>query len=80
MAQYEYFPQVRIDLAQELQYHPELQQLLANHNAEDFEVKLAEVAAYCDVMLDGYYLPEEIDSICRLLIDRLRKKRILIVR
>ena len=70
-----FFPQEYIDLQQELQHHPELCTLLANHPAEDFEIKLAEIAAYLLIVLDGDYLPEDLQKLAGIMTYRLKEKR-----
>lgn len=69
-----YFSESRIALAREVHNHPELLKLLANHPAAEFEIKLAEIATYCDVILDGDYTPADLDGLCDLLIRKLKQK------
>jgi hypothetical protein len=71
----EYFHKARIELAQECVYHPELKEFLANHPAEEFELKLAEIAAYLDIVLDGDYTQAQLDNLCNIMIWKLRSKR-----
>ena len=75
----EMFHQNRIDLQLELKHHPILVELLQNHPQEDFEILLAEVARYCDVILHGDYLPSDLDRLCGILHKKLFEKRSLIV-
>ena len=79
MAYLEYFSPQRLALQQEVMQHPELMTLLANHGGAEWETKLAEIAAYCGVILDGAYLPEELDNLCDILIRKLQEKRTLII-
>lgn len=65
----------RIALQEELKNHPELCKLIANHPADQFEHRLAEIAAYCDVLLDDYYTQDELSNLCELLTSRLVDKR-----
>lgn len=65
----EFFPESRVALDREIKKHPELQELLDNHPADQFELRLTEVATYCGVILHGEYSQKDFDSIC----DRLRK-------
>lgn len=39
------------------------------------EEKLAEVAAYVDVILDGTYSSEEVEKLCHTLLKKLKQKR-----
>ncbi len=69
------FPEPFIQLNQEIVYHPKLQALLANHPMAEWEIKLAEICLYCEVIVDGTYLPEELEKLCVILRDRLILKR-----
>ena len=73
------FHQNRIDLSQEVKNHPELVELLNNHPADEFEIRLAEIAAYVDVVLHGDYTPDDLDKLCWVLHKKLMEKRSPIV-
>jgi len=74
-------PIERQELNIECTHHPELIeklreiQLLSDDNS--FETMLAGVAAYCEVALDGYYTQEDLNRICTICTEKLRKKRML---
>ena len=70
---FEYFPQEYIDLNIEIitQPHPKLQAILGQHAADEIDVKLAQIAAYCEVMMDDYYTFEDRMRLCVILKDRL---------
>lgn len=70
-----FFPDELLDLQDEVRYHPELQMLLANHPAMEWETKVAEIAVYCSIVLNGYYTEEDLLRICKILTRRLRKMR-----
>ena len=72
---FQIFSQRRLDLAQEVPKHPELVELLQKHPQEEFEILLAEVACYCEVMLDGDYTPADLDNICKICYEKLVLKR-----
>lgn len=72
----EFFPPAAMALNAELQYHPKLTALLQPHMT--LEEKLGHIAAYCNVVVDDYYLEEEIESLILLLLSRLKKKSALI--
>ena len=55
--------------------HPKLAARLANHPADEWEIKLAEIASYCAVVLDGTYSAEEIDRLGFILAGRLEVLR-----
>lgn len=77
----EELPIERIELNIECTHHPLLIeklreiQLLSDDNS--FETMLAGVAAYCEVALDGYYSPDDINRICTICTEKLRKKRMM---
>lgn len=72
-----YFSESKVRLSEEIANHPDLCALVSKHPASEFELRLAEVAAYCEVALDGAYTPEDIDEICNRLYEKLRKVRMI---
>jgi hypothetical protein len=81
MAYLEFFSPERLALQQEIMLddHAALWPLLAKYPASEFEMRMAEVAAYCDVVLDGYYSQQELDKLCDILVKKLREKRTLVI-
>ncbi len=75
MAKLHFFSESRIALQREIKKHPDLMELLAEHPIEEFEIRLAETAAYCNIILEGAYTPEDIDGICELCVKDLVAKR-----
>lgn len=75
----EFFPDSYIALNQELGNHPDLCELLSKHPPQEFEIRLAEIAAYCEVALDGYYTPADLDKLCDILVRKLKSKSSLII-
>lgn len=70
-----YFSEPLQRLQQELTHHPVLQEYLGNHPASEFEVKLAEIATYCEVALDGIYDAYDIDRLADIFTKKLQDKR-----
>lgn len=70
---YEIFPAEYIALNVELLTgcHPTLERILQQHGPNDIDMKLAQIAAYCSVELDGVYSLEERIKLCDLLLKRL---------
>lgn len=70
---FEFFPEEYIALDRELrtQNHPKLQAILAGYPADEIDIKLAQIAAYCEVMLDGVYEVVERSKLCKILLERL---------
>ena len=79
MAYFEFFPPHMIELQEEIFQHPELCRLLANHPPQETETRIAEIAAYCNVILDGIYTPAELENLCEVLLRKLREKRTQII-
>ncbi len=76
---FEIFPQEYIDLQKELStdYHPKLQEVLAGIGYDDLDMKLAFIASYCEIMLDGDYDLDGRRQLCKILTERLILLRIL---
>ncbi len=74
---HEYFPEGIIALQKELAtgLHPQLEKLLANHPVNEWEIKLAEIAAYCGVLLNDTYHPEDLNKLGFILAGRLEVLR-----
>jgi len=67
------FPLEYQELQKELStgLHPRLYPILAQHGADDLDMKLAQIAAYCEVALDGVYTLDERRKLCDILRERL---------
>jgi hypothetical protein len=74
---HEYFPEGLIALQKELAtgLHPQLEKLLANHPANEWEIKIAEIATYCGVLLDDTYHKEDFNKLGFILAGRLEVLR-----
>lgn len=76
---YEKFPEPYIQLQQELStdFHPRLQSILRINGgtADDVDLKLAQIAAYCEIVLDGEYTLEDRIKLCTILVKRLKERR-----
>lgn len=74
---FELFPEGYIALNKELAtgLHPKLEKLLANHPADETDIKLAEIANYCLIALDATYTLAERDKLCFILAGRLEALR-----
>lgn len=64
-----------IDLQRELHNHPELVERLQNHSVDDFELRMAEIATYCNVILDGDYVQADFDNLAGILVKKLIQMR-----
>ena len=79
MAYYEYFETELIDLRREIENHPELMMILGVQTNPDIYVHIAEIAAYCQMVLDGTYSKEDILKLCTVMTERLINRRAIIV-
>ena len=76
---YEYFGPELLELNRELRNHPDLARQLAERVLIDFETRIAGIAAYCGVALDGAYDKDDLENIAKLCLTELKKKSTLIV-
>jgi hypothetical protein len=71
------FPEGYIALNKELatDLHPKLVALLANHPADEVDIRLMEICTYCSIAVDGEYTLAERDKLCFILAGRLEALR-----
>ena len=74
---HEYFPPVALELQRELENHPTLTAIITP--GMTLEEKIGHIAAYCNVILDGDYLEEDLEKLFHYLLHKLRKKSAIIV-
>lgn len=55
--------------------HSALEEKLSKHPAVETEIRLAEIATHCDVIVDGTYDPDGINKLCAILAGRLEVLR-----
>lgn len=74
---HEMFPEEYIRLGRELAsgLHPKLEPILTKISVEEIDLKLANIAAYCEVMLDDVYTLEDRCKLCDILTKKLIEKR-----
>lgn len=76
----EMFPPVVLALQQEIRNHPKLQQALATLPSEaNLEERFGLIAAYCGMVVDGYYNEEAVDKLFHIALDKLRKMGTVII-
>ena len=75
------FPEELIALNREVSEHPPLIEILANLGvpASDWIMRVACIAAYCEVILDGAYSETDIRLLCDTLTNMLKEKRAIII-
>lgn len=69
------WPDELIQLNREVLNHPDLMERLAYHPAGEWEIKITEIAHYCDVIVHGHYLPEEMVNLAGILLQKLIDRR-----
>lgn len=77
--QYEMFPEELIQLRVEIDHHPDLLAILHAQADKDVYIQICEIAAYCEIALDGTYTRDDIIRLCKICLDKLISKRTLIV-
>lgn len=77
MTELVYFNESKIELQKEMREHPELLNQIAAAELTDWSDQLALVAAYCGIILDGYYLEDQIMRLEDMLFFKLRAKRMI---
>lgn len=75
----EYFTPLQQELNKELLNHPKLREILNAQVHADFEVRLAEIAAYCDIALDDEYTAQDLNFICKLCLQKLKEKSTILI-
>ena len=70
----EYFPPEAVELQKELVNHSELLEILSSLGDAPLEERIAVIAAYCGMVLDGYYDDIQLGIIFRDMLLALRKK------
>lgn len=73
---FELFPHEFIALDAELktEFHPKLD-FLKGYAADEIDIKLAQIAAYCEVILDGDYDIKDRTKLAGILVEKLKEKR-----
>lgn len=70
-----YYEQELLDLRLELSHHPDLMLILAAQTDSDIYIHIAEIAAYCNMLLEGDYTKDDILEVCKKCTEALIKKR-----
>jgi hypothetical protein len=71
----EEFSEARVNLMREIRHHPELNDMLAESPKQTWEEQLADIAAYCGTIVDGVYLPFELEIMYKRFYEHLRGER-----
>lgn len=73
----EMFSPARIALQKEVNRHPPLVQMLTLIDKSDWPAQIGEIAAYCFVVVDGMYMPSELDKLADILYWKLKEKHVI---
>ena len=76
---FNFFGENKIALSREAIQHPQLMDILAKYTPDEFELQLAEIAAYCEIVLDDIYVASDLEHLCGILTKRLITKRVGII-
>lgn len=77
--QHEMFPEELIQLRVEIDHHPDLLAILHAQADKDVYIQICEIAAYCEIVLDGTYTRDDIIKLCEICLKKLMSKRTLTV-
>ena len=71
---HEYFPQVAVDIQNEIRNHPLLLKQLAEVGEDaPLEERFSIICLYCGLVLDGYYSNDDLERIMHMVMERLKK-------
>lgn len=72
---FELYEQELQDLNREVMFHPDLQKILQGQEEKDLYVQIADIAAFCEIVLEGDYTKEDILKLCVVLTKHLYSRR-----
>lgn len=72
--QLEFFPDVAIALNAEILNHPKLMMQLREMEHQTPQAKLAHIATYCNVFVDGAFDDKGLEALFELLLRKLKEK------
>lgn len=75
----EFFPESLQALTQEIYSHPKLLLILHNQPDKDVYMQLCEIAAYCDIVLEGDYSRDAVVKLAEKLTWELKKKNSILI-
>lgn len=77
----ELFPESFIALQQEVVNHPHLLDALALNRITTQQLPefLAAVATYCNIYIEGEFGDEELDSLCDMLVTKLKQRNSILI-
>lgn len=77
---FEMFPPAALELQQEVSKHPALVSALSSLGQEStLNERIAIIAAYAGMVLDGWYQEQELEKLFELMILKLRTKSAIII-
>lgn len=76
---HQYFPEEFLELQREITNHPTLMEFLSKHPPNEFEVRMAEVAAYCGIILDDVYCEKDLIKLADTCTKKLKEARVELI-
>lgn len=72
------FPEAAIALDTEIRNnHPELLRILSKYPHQPLENKVAAIAAYCNLAVDGAFRERDLERLFQMLYDKLKQKSMM---
>ena len=74
------FPEAAIAMNEEIMnHHPDLLRILSKYPGRQLEVKVATIAAYCGLAVDGNFRESELEALFELLLRKLKEKSMPVI-
>lgn len=73
------FSEALQELNKEVTRHSKLVEIIRPVSQNDAAEMIGHVAAFCGIVLDGFYTEKEMEKLYKILLERLRKKRIIVI-
>ena len=73
---HQYFEHQLLALQKEIQYHPDLQLILNKQEDKDIYILIAEISAFCGIVMDGDYTKDDMLKVCAICTQKLYERRV----
>ena len=74
----EFFSEARIALFRECKHHPVLVTFLQAYSQDQYPEAMGEIAAYCNIGMDGLYSQADLEKLCGILYEKLVAMRTIV--
>lgn len=75
----EFFPEELNQLRVEINHHPQLLTILHAQHDKDVYIQICEIAAYCNILVDGTFTHADIVELCDMCRKKLQSMRTILV-